>query len=131
MDNNISFNGLKLTVNKGKITKAYGGNFDLRPAYPMDSAIFKHDSPALFAQYVQHFNLTDVQINWGNNLASFFTNGIEVDYYDDLSVQNSIISPAPHSKNAYAIKLSNGSNTNIFNCRTLTGFQLIKKDKAN
>ncbi len=53
---------VKLTIHNGKHTTAYGGNFDLWPAYPVDKALFKHDIPALYAQYVYGLTLTGIKL---------------------------------------------------------------------
>lgn len=126
---NISFDGLRLTINNGKYSKDYGGNFDLRPAYPVDSAIFKHDIPGIYAQYVQGLYITNTHVDWGTNLSSYFTNGILIDHYDDVSIDHTVVSPA--FKNFSAVKLSKGTNTFVTDCRTTKGFQLLQKENAN
>ncbi len=126
---NISFNDLYLRINNGKYSKDYGGNFDLRPAFPVDSAIFKHDIPGIYAQYVQHLDIANTRINWGTNLPPFFTNGILVDQYDDISIEHTIAMPA--FKNFSAVQLSNGKNTSVTNCRTGKGFELLKKTNTD
>lgn len=123
---NISFDDLHLHIVDGKYVNDYGGNFDLRPAFPIDSAIFKHDIPGFYAQHADHLEISNVHIDWDAHLASFFTNGIFVDHYNDLSIDHAFVSPA--AKKFSAIKLSNGNNTSITNCRTQKEFQLIEKE---
>jgi polygalacturonase len=120
---------VKLTIHPGKYTTDYGGNFDLRPAYPMDSALFKHDIPGLYARFVNHFTLSGVEINWEKGLPQFFTNGIEIDHFHDLTIENSKASRAFNAPGLTAIKLSNGSNELLRNNTDLSGPQLRGKEK--
>jgi polygalacturonase len=106
---NILLERVKLTIHSGKNSKDYGGNFDLRPAYPMDSALFKHDIPALYAQYVKNMTISNMEINWDKNVPNFFTNGIEINHYNGITIENCKGSPAFNAAGLAAIKLKNGS----------------------
>ncbi|HLK28637.1 MAG TPA: glycosyl hydrolase family 28 protein [Puia sp.] len=105
---NVLLERVKLNIHAGKYTNDYGGNFDLRPAYPEDSALFKHDIPGLYAQYVKNMVVSNTEINWDKNLPSFFTNGIEVDHFNGLTIENCHSSSSSNSEGLAAIKLKNG-----------------------
>jgi polygalacturonase len=83
---NIEFNNFSLKIVKGKETMKYGGNFDLRPAADLKMAIFEHDIPGLYAQYVDGLSIRDFKLEWGVDLPEFFTHGIECHEVNDLSV---------------------------------------------
>lgn len=113
MISNVSFMNVALTIKKGKFTGAYGGNFDLRPAASKREALFKHDIPGFYAQYVKDLSLTGLSISWDESLPDFFTNGVEVNYFDGLSIENLNATAAHATKGLVALKLSNGTTSNI------------------
>jgi polygalacturonase len=124
----ITLENIKLSVNRGRYTESYGGNFDLRPAYPPEIAIFKHDIPGLYAQYVKHLTVSDFELDWGEGLPSFFTNAIEINHFSDLLLEGINGNPAPVSKAIPAIMLRNGVNSLVRNCRTRDGSVLSERE---
>jgi polygalacturonase len=127
---NISLKNIKLIINKGKYTDSYGGNIDLRPAFPLEYAIFRHDIPGLYAQYVNHLTISGFELNWGTELPSFFTNGIEISNFKDVLLEGVRADPAPGSTSLSAIRLSNGEGAEILSCRTKRGAELIEKSEV-
>lgn len=125
---NISLNNIKLTINKGRYTDSYGGNFDLRPPYPKDYAIFSHDIPGLYAQHVKHLTVSQFELNWGTGLPQFFTNAIDINYFEDILLEGINANPAPASKGLSCIMLRNGTNALVQNCRTNDGSALLSKE---
>jgi polygalacturonase len=125
---NIFLNNIKLTINNGRYTESYGGNIDLRPAYPLEYAIFRHDIPGLYAQYINHLTVSGFELKWGTGLPSFFTNGVEIDHFSDILLEGIKASPAPVSKGLSAIKLSNGEGAELRNCTTRKGIVLLDKE---
>lgn len=110
---NVSFTNVELTINKGKYTDTYGGNFDVRPAASKSLALFKHDIPGFYAQHVKNLSLTGLSISWGESLPDFFTNGVEVNNFDGLNIENLNAKAAHATKELVALKISNGTNTNL------------------
>lgn len=102
----IDLERIKLTINRGKYTETYGGNFDFRPAYPFDSALFKHDLPGLYAQHVAHLRLTDFTLTWGSGLPAFFTSGVAIDHFEDVRISDSFVTPAGDRPKRAAIRLT-------------------------
>lgn len=125
---NIRMENIRLTINKGRYTESYGGNFDLRPAYPLEQALFKHDIPGLYAQYVRHLTVTQFELNWGNGLPSFFTNAIDINHFGDILLEEINANPAPVSKGLPAIMLHNGINAQLRDCMTNDGSVLLSKE---
>jgi hypothetical protein len=125
---NISLKNIKLAINKGKYTESYGGNFDLRPAYPAEIALFSHNIPGLYAQYVKHLNVSHFELNWGEGLPSFFTNGFEITHFSDILLEGVNANPSPVNKGLSAIKLVAGTNAVIRNCSTSDGSNLLNKE---
>ena len=125
---NISLENTKLTINKGRYTETYGGNFDLRPSYALDNGLFKHDIPGLFAQHVKHLTVSKFELNWGTGLPSFFTNAIEINHFMDILLEGIKANPAPVSNGLSAIMLRNGVNALVRNSSTNKGTALVTKE---
>ncbi len=125
---NVSLKNIKLTINRGKYTESYGGNIDLRPAFPLEYAIFRHDIPGLYAQYINHLTVSGFELNWGTDLPSFFTNGIEISHFSDVLLEDVKADPAPSSKGLSAIRLINGEGADIRNCSTSKGNVILDKE---
>ena len=93
----LSFNNIDLKIVRGKETMGYGGNFDLRPAADIEKQLFMHDIPGIYAFNVDALDIYDFQLEWGNDLPSFFTDGIECNSVKDLSIRNFTGEPNPNS----------------------------------
>jgi hypothetical protein len=127
---NIFFKNIKLNIKNGKNSESYGGNFDLRPAWPSEIQIFKHGIPGLFAQYVKHLTISEIELNWGSGLASFFTNAIEINHSSNILLEDISANPAPVSKGLPAIMLREDTNAVLQNCKTDDGSLLLTKEKV-
>jgi polygalacturonase len=114
---NIFLNNVRLTIHAGKYTDSYGGNFDLRPAFPIEYGIFKHDIPGLYAQYVKNLTVSHFELNWGNEPAPFFTHAVEVNHFEDLILDEINGGPASSSAGS-AITISDGKHAILRNCIT-------------
>jgi polygalacturonase len=125
---NISLENIKLTINKGKYTESYGGNFDLRPAYPLEIALFKHNIPGFYAQFVKHLTVSRFELSWGTGLPSFFTSAFEINQFNGILLEGINANPSPVSKGISAIVLRNGTNYVLRNCITNEGTVLLSKE---
>jgi len=125
---NISLENIKLTINKGKYTESYGGNFDLRPAYPLEIALFKHNIPGFYAQFVKHLTVSRFELSWGTGLPSFFTSAFEINQFNGILLEGINANPSPASKGVSAIVLRNGTNYVLRNCITNEGTVLLSKE---
>ncbi len=125
---NVSLENIKLTINNGKFTESYGGNFDLRPAQPLEEALYKHDIPGFYAQYVKHLTVSHFDLDWGNGLPSFFTRAFDINHFSDILLEDIEADPAPPSKGLSAIRISNGEGAEVRNCSTNQGNVLLEKE---
>lgn len=121
----IYFSQVQLMVKAGRHTETYGGNFDLRPAYPMDKGLFEHDIPGLFAQYVKNLQIKDFDLRWGSSLPDFYTNGIEVKNFERLYIDNYRGRPANNRVGLSAIYLDNGKDVQLYNCQVADKSDLL------
>lgn len=106
---NIKLQNIKLKIVKGKETLAYGGNFDLRPAVPIEKQLFEHDIPGIYAQYVNGLAIQDFNLEWGPDLPAFFTDALEAEFVNDLQVIRFNGEPNPSASNSRKLHLSNTS----------------------
>jgi hypothetical protein len=124
---NISLNRVQLTISSGKYSDSYGGNFDLRPAHPLSIALFKHDIPGLYAQYVRNLIIDGFDLNWGKNLPEYFTNGIEVANFNGLNIKNFKGTSCIKKNGIAAVKLADGVNASINFTDNSSGNAVIKE----
>jgi polygalacturonase len=87
----LEFKNVKLRIKESKIHEIYGGNFDLRPTNSFETAIFQHDIPAFYAQYVDGLTIAGSQFEWSGNFLPFFTYGLEASNVSRLIVRDSIL----------------------------------------
>jgi polygalacturonase len=127
---NVVMNNIDLTITKGKYTDSYGGNIDLRPAYPINFALFKADNPGLFAFHVRDLTINGFKLNWENNMPEFFTNGIEVDNFKNVTIINYLGKPAAEKEGLCAIKLINGIHAEVINSRSTDNSALVVKENV-
>jgi polygalacturonase len=127
---NVHLNRVNLTIRSGKYTNSYGGNFDLRPAFSSEFAVFKHDIPGLFAQYVKGLSISDLQLNWSGKLPDFFTNAIEINHFENITIDSFKGTAASDSNNLAPIKVSNGTGLQITNCLSKGKSLFVLKEKV-
>lgn len=126
----VVLNNVDLTVTKGKFTDSYGGNIDLRPAYPVNFGIFKADNPGLFAYNIKGLTINNFRLNWEKDMPEFFTNGIEIVNFKDVDIINYRGKPASEMEGLSAIKLMNGINAEIINSKSLDNSPLVVKENV-
>jgi hypothetical protein len=127
---NILFENIQLTLKGGKHSGSFGGNFDLRPAFPVNRTVFKHDIPGFYARYVKNLKISGFEMKWGNDLPSFFTSAVEADHFDGITINDFTGDPATGTRGLPAIKLSDGKNAEIRNSKTTNGSTLVIKDNV-
>jgi len=127
---NITLKDVTLSIEPGKYSESYGGNFDLRPAYPLDSALFAHDIPGCFAKGVINLVIKDFNLKWTDNLPNYFSDGLAIYDFRGLLLQDVFAVPAFNRKELAAIRLVNGSEAELLNCRTVKSIQLLVKEKV-
>lgn len=102
---NISINHLSIRIVNGLETLTYGGNFDLRPAADIKKQLFKHDIPAIYAQYVSGLSVKDFTLSWEPGLPEYFTHGIECLHVTSLTLEGNQIQGNPSNSKSKDIKL--------------------------
>jgi polygalacturonase len=117
--NNISFQDITMHIRKGKYSELLGGNLDLRPAYDVKRAIFGKDIAGLYARNVNGIEIAGLKITHDENLPDFYTNGIWIENFKKLFIENSQIKSL--NGKSSNIKLENGDGVKIINTLDLFG----------
>lgn len=104
---------LKITAPDPDIARSMGGNFDLRwTARNLHEAIFKHDIPAVFCRWVQSFHVHGLELQWGENLPDYFSDGIHCEQFRDVTIDQFEGRQAPAAGGA-ALSFSDGIGLSI------------------
>ncbi len=109
----VSFDNLTLQMTDSPLNGVAGGNFDLRPVLDPKLQLFSHDIPGFYAQWVKNLHIRDFDLTWNPVRQPFFTNGIEIDSFEGIRIDNFKGTAAPSSANAYPIVIRNGKGYQI------------------
>ena len=82
----IVLDEVNISIQRGNLSESYGGNIDLRPTNDISIGIFRHDIPAVYACYVKNLDIRNLQINWGPNMSSYFTNAVECTHFNRVKI---------------------------------------------
>ena len=64
--------------------------------------------------------INDIILGWENPKSNFFTNGIEIENFENILITNYNVSAAFEKKSLYDIKLSKGENYKLVNDLSLS-----------
>jgi hypothetical protein len=119
---NISLDRIHLRLHGGVNSGLVGGNFDLRGlGGDMATAIFKHDIPGVYAQYVDGLQIHGFELEWKNNLPDYFSDGIDCEYFNGLMIDGFKGGSARNDDPEAAICLKHGREVSIRNCEAASG----------
>lgn len=112
----IVLDEVNISIQRGNLSESYGGNIDLRPTNDISIGIFRHDIPAVYACYVKNLDIRNLQINWGPNMSSYFTNAVECTHFNRVKI-NGLYERISDSqkKNQSVVSLHNGQNAEVKN----------------
>jgi hypothetical protein len=105
---NIRFENIHFRFLNSKLNKFAGGNIDLRGCFDRQKSLYSHDIPGLFAQYVKDLTINDFTLEWDNIQFPYFTNGLEVNNFTSLEINNFKGTGAPGNLNAVPVLLEKG-----------------------
>jgi len=72
----VTFNQVRLNVHKGPLSTSYGGNIDLRPAYDLKWAIFRHELAGIFCHGADGLTLHQIDIYWDDAAPEYYTSAL-------------------------------------------------------
>jgi Pectate lyase superfamily protein len=117
----VEVNGLRLHMisPKPSLSESLGGNLDLRwTAVTPRYGITKSDIPAFYAKQVAGLTLKDVTVDWEGSLPGYFSDGIRVEDFTDLTIDGYSGRQA-HPSSGSAIFLKDGFGVSITNSRAM------------
>jgi polygalacturonase len=112
----LVFDNVKLRIANSPINDSYGGNFDLRPTYVLEKAVFKHDIPGFYCCYADGIRIKDFQLEWEKNMHRFFSFGVECENIKNLVIDSFRGRQAHVSDSGPVIFLKNSNTVTIKNC---------------
>lgn len=113
---------LRIIAPPAKISESVGGTFDLRwTATSLSNAIFKHNIPGMYCQYVEGLRIHDFELEWGEGLPPYFSNGIECENFRDLDIDGFSGRQARASSQDAVIVLKRGPGVTIRNSTATEG----------
>jgi len=117
----LSFDGIHLTLLPSPLEATYGGNFDLRPTMDKAAAIFKHDIPGIFLRYVKGVRIQDLDLDWQEPLADSWSHGIEAEEFEGLTIDGFKGKQGSKNNSGAALALSRGRDVSIRNSQAQAG----------
>jgi hypothetical protein len=119
----VELNGVRLHIISPEpgLANSVGGNLDLRwtATLPRDG-IIKSDIPAFYGKHVDGLRIRDMQIDWASAMPDYFTDGLHLEEFKDLTVDD-FTGRQEAMLGGAAIALKNGSGVAITNSRALSG----------
>ena len=105
----ISFDHIRFELTDSKLNDVAGGNIDLRGS-SLQKSLFERDIPGFYAQYFKGLRINDFQLQWTNTRMPYFTNGIELNHFQDAEIKDFEGSGSPINPKAFAIYAEDGKN---------------------
>jgi Glycosyl hydrolases family 28 len=105
----ISLDHVRFELTDSKLNDIAGGNIDLRGSNSQKS-LFESDISGLYAQYIKGLRINDFQLQWTDTRMPFFTNGIELNHFEDVDIKDFTGSGSPINPKAFRIYAENGKN---------------------
>jgi hypothetical protein len=129
----IELNGVRLHMiaPRPDLSEGVGGNLDLRwTALTPRDGVVKSDIPAFYAKHVNGLRLRDVQVDWADSMPDYFSDGLRIEDFKDLTIDSFAGRQAQAAAGA-AISLQNGAGVSIANSRATPGTRtFLQLDKV-
>lgn len=106
----VSFKNIRLEIADSKLNGVAGGNIDLRGASPEKNGLFQSDIAGIMMQYVKSVHMEDVSLQWTNTRAPYFTHGLQLNHFSNVTVRGFAGSASPINKTASRIYAEDGDH---------------------
>ncbi|MDQ2720050.1 MAG: glycosyl hydrolase family 28 protein [Bacteroidota bacterium] len=110
----VSFDHIRFELADSKLNDVAGGNIDLRGS-SLKRTLFERDIPGVLIQYVDGLRLNDFQLKWTGTKSLFFTNGLELNHFNDVEIKDFKGSGSPINPKAHRVFAKEGKNFSIDN----------------
>ncbi len=114
------FDRIALRIVDGPLSRAYGGNFDLRPTEKRDDSIFAHEIPGLYCRHVNGLRVRGFGLTWGDGLSDYFSAGIQCEQFLDARIEG-FEGRQSKEGGGTAILLENGRGIAVRDCTAPAG----------
>ncbi|NML67887.1 hypothetical protein HHL22_22020 [Hymenobacter sp. RP-2-7] len=109
----VTFNNVTFDFVASPLNDVAGGNVDLRGNLDPRVGLFARDIPGLLAEHVQGLTIRDFTLCWVGPRATFLSNGLEVNHFQDLRVSGFRGTGAPTNPQAKAVVLRDGTGAAV------------------
>jgi glycosyl hydrolase family 28 len=104
---------LRIVAPDSDLSRSMGGNFDLRwTARNLSEAIIKHDIPALYCRWIEGLRVHEFELQWGDNLPGYFSDGVQCERFHDVSIDN-FEGRQASTQSAAALNFSDGAGLSV------------------
>ncbi len=122
----ITFDGLSVSMVPDALNAILGGNLDLQPTSPVNFGVQKRNLPAILAHNVDGLQLNDLRVRWLGPFPDFYTNALSADGFTGLTIDGFVGSASLQA--LPAIQLQNGRGVHIHNAKPTAGTLLKERD---
>jgi polygalacturonase len=84
----VRFRDVAVEMRADRLATALGGNLDLQPTTPLNFGVQKWQIPAIYVHNVDQLSFDYLRLRWRGKFPDFYTNAIEADGFNDLSLQH-------------------------------------------
>ena len=109
----VTFDHVTFDLVDSKLNNVAGGNIDLRGCSDPKKQLFKRDIPGFLASDVNGLTIQNFTLKWEKPRMPFFTNGIEINHFENIHIANFQGTGSPIDPNAYPIFLKDGTNATV------------------
>jgi parallel beta-helix repeat protein len=85
----VTFDQVRVRIHapRDAASRGVGGNFDLRwTAKGLETAVFKHDTAALYCRWVDSLKLHGLTVEWDTNLPDYFSSAVECEDFQNIDI---------------------------------------------
>ena len=105
----VEFHNLTFDFVDSPLNAVAGGNVDLRGNLDPKFGLFARDIPGFLAEHVNGLTVDNFKLNWVGAKASFLSNGLEVNNFNNLRVRDFQGTGAPGNSKAKPMVLKDGT----------------------
>jgi hypothetical protein len=78
---------IRFRVTRPEVNAAVGGNFDFRwTASSPANGIFRHDSPGLYARYVDGLTIDGMDLQWADAMPDYYSSAVQMEDVRDIDI---------------------------------------------
>ena len=129
---NVALDGVRIEIRDSPHAERVGGNFDLQPT-GVTAPIYEHDVPALHVENAADVEVSDLTVEWADDVPSYHSSGLGCVGVEGLLVEDFVGRQAHPDGDGAAIDLREVRDVTVRDCRAApgTGTFLATADTAD